>query len=522
MKLLPDMLQSVAMKYGKRIAFDSLDRQITFNQLFERTRYLAGALANLGVKKGDRVSILAENCTDYITYHFALGMLAAILLPLNIRHTTQEMAWMIDNAESSVLVVDESLSAHLPELTARCTSVRFSIAIGSANGTHYTTGDLVAGKLEGPDPPLSISPQDPVLLIYTSGTTGKPKGALQTHEGICITDSLTAEEWQVTEQDVYLAFMPYFHQAGLTRTRAMMAGGGKNIVAGKMDLDRMISCLIEQNVSIAVLPHPYNTGLAETARKRGITLPHLRLIIGLAGGGPIIAERTRDFCEKFDCEFRGVYGQTETSGPVTYVMGEDFFNNPYTCGQPRRGMEVAIWDENNYPVPAGHIGEIMVRSKTTIPGYWRNEQASKELYSDGWLHTGDLGKLDQNGFLYMMGRKKELVKTGGENVYPGEVEDVLRKHPAIEDVAIIGLPDPEGWGELVVAIIVLKAGENLSLEEVKDFCRGRIAGYKIPKAIKIVEELPKNLTGKVMRMELQKRFADSDLAAAEKDDRHGS
>ena len=499
------MLQEVALRYGDRVAFDSLSAKITFSQFFERTRLLAGALDNLGVKKGHRVSLLAENCTDYIAYHIALGMIGAILLPLNIRHTTSEMAWMIDNAGSSVLVVDKPLMVHLPELTARCPSVQFSIAIGFAKGTHYTTDDLVAAKRHVVNPP-PIAPQDPVLLIYTSGTTGKPKGALQTHEGICIIDALTADEWRATEQDVYLAFMPYFHQAGLVRTRATMVRGGKNIVAGKMDLDQMISYLLEQDVSIAVLPHPYNTRLAEAAARGNFLLPHLRLIIGLGGGGPVVAEHNKAFCERFGCRFRGVYGQTETTGPVTYVSGDECFNNTYTCGRPRKGMKVAIWGDNNAELPTGKVGEIMVCSKTTIPGYWNNAGANQALYTGKWLHTGDLGKFDEAGFLYLMGRKKELIKTGGENVYPKEVEDVLITHPAIEDLTIIGLPDPEGWGELVTAVVVLRAEEQLSLKEIKAFCRGRIAGYKIPKALKTVAELPRNLTGKVLKLELQKRF----------------
>jgi len=506
MKLLQDILREVVWKHGDLVAFDSVDGQITFNQLYERIGYLAGALEDLGVNKGERVAILAQNCVEYVAYHYATAIIGAILLPLNIRHTDDEMLWVLNNAESSILIIDERCKSHLPELKSKCDSNQVTIGIGSIEGTDYLTNGLVDGKLSIANIP-SISSKDPILLIYTSGTTGRPKGALQNHEGICMVDELTAEEWGATEKDVYLAFLPYFHQAGLLRTRATIIRGGKNIVYGKMDVETLASLMVEKKVSIVILPSAYYMSLSEIADRDNLTFPSLRLLIGLGGTGPIQADQIKAFCDRFNCKFRGVYGQTECSGPATCIMGDDFFNNPFTCGKAREGIELQIWDDNNNLVPAGIVGEIMIRSKTTIPGYWKNDQASKELYTEDWLHTGDLGRLDEEGFLYFVDRKKELIKTGGENVYPREVTNVLQGHPAVSDLTIIGLPDPNKWGEVVTAVVVLKAGQKLTLDEVKVFCGNKIAGYKIPKVLKVVEEIPRNITGKVKKVELREQFA---------------
>ena len=205
------------------------------------------------------------------------------------------------------------------------------------------------------------------------------------------------------------------------------------------------------------------------------------------------------------CDFMGIWGQTECTGPVTVVNGDVAFSNPYTCGKPMRGIDLQIWGDDNQPLPTGETGEIMVRSRMTAR-YWQNPEANAALYTGAWLHTGDLGRLDADGYLYFVDRKKDLIKTGGENVYPQEVEAVLNQHPSIADLTVIGMPDPT-WGQAVTAVIVPKAGCDVSLEDVKAFCQGKIAGYKIPKAIELVDKIPKNETGKVIKRELRDRFA---------------
>ncbi|MDD5170428.1 MAG: AMP-binding protein, partial [Syntrophales bacterium] len=234
----------------------------------------------------------------------------------------------------------------------------------------------------------------------------------------------------------------------------------------------------------------------------------LRMIIGGGGLGQAYAERMKVFCDEMRCTSSGIYGLTECTGPVTAIKGDDCFRKPDSCGKPMRGIGLQIWDDQNQPVPTGEIGEVMVRGKTTVPGYWRNEAATKELFTDDWVHTGDLGKIDEEGFVYIVDRKKDMIKTGGENVYSKEVEDVLMKHPSLADVAVIGIPDKSGWGELVTAIVVAKPGvQGVTVEDLKEFCKGKIGGYKAPKVVHTVSAIPRNAIGKVLKVELRKQFS---------------
>ena len=505
MALIQDICYEAVHKYGNRTAFDSLDDLVTFNQLWERVSYVAGALSNLGLKREARIGILSANCTDYIVYHYAAAKIGAILLVLNTRHTTAELIWALDDAEASALIISESHQALLEALTERCESIKFTIGIGSVEKAKFSTNEMADARCETAAEP-KLSDTDPILLIYTSGTTGRPKGALQTHAGSVMIDRLTAEALETCRDDVYLAFMPYFHQAGLIRTRATMINGGTNLVAGKIDPESLVSYIVKKSVSITMLVPPYDTLLAEIADREKLTFPSLRFIIGAGGAGPVHAERMRVFCEKFDCRYMGIYGQTEVTGPATVITGEDYFSKPYSCGKPMREIDLQIWDEMNKPAATGAVGEIMIRSKTCVPGYWKNDEASQSLYTGEWLHTGDLARIDEDGFVYFIDRKKELIKTGGENVYPREVEYVLGTHPAIADLVVSGLPDPGGWGEKVTAVVILKEGYSLTLDEIKSHCRNRIAGYKTPKELKIVDIIPRNHTGKIKKLELKEQL----------------
>jgi len=505
MALLQDVLAKAVKQFGSRIAFDELDRALTFDQLWIRVSHLAGAFDKLGLVKGDRLAILSTNCSDYIASHYAAARIGVILLVLNVRHTLNELSWALNNAEASALVVGPNFRPLLPELTAQCPSLKFTIGIGPRQDTDYGTDEL-AEAAESLTASPRLSEKDPVLLIYTSGTTGRPKGGLQTHEGSTMIDALTAEVLEITPPDVYLAFMPYFHQAGLIRTRATLLSGGTNLVSAKIDPQSLVSFLVNKNVSITMLVPPYDTLLTEIADRQQLTFPSLRFVIGAGGAGPVHAERMNTFCRKFNCRYMGVYGQTETTGPVTVITDQDYFDRPDSCGKPMRGIDLQIWDEQKQALPVGSIGEIMIRGKNCIPAYWKNPEAGAALYTGDWLHTGDLARLDTEGWLYFVDRKKELIKTGGENVYPREVEDALRSHPAIAELVVIGLPDVDHWGEKVTAVVVLKEGQTLTLDEVKAYCRDKIAGYKIPKSLKTVPTLPRNHTGKIQKLVLQELF----------------
>jgi acyl-CoA synthetase (AMP-forming)/AMP-acid ligase II len=504
MSLLHERLFATADKHAERIAIYGSSEAMSFGQFANRVQHLAGALESLGLHKGDRVSLLAQNRTDYLTYHYATSLLGVILHVMNTRHVVREWSWAINDAASSALIVDEPHAAAAEALKGVCPSLRFVAGIGSVSGADFGTDALVSATKSVLHAP-AIAADHPVLLIYTSGTTGVPKGCLQSQVGSTTIDELTADAIAATERDVYMAVMPYFHQAGMIRSRAVMLRGGSNVLPEDLGMDAVADLMAERKVSITMLVSAQQTRiLLDKAINQGRDFSALRLLISGGGTGAKAMSMLKLVCEALHCEFTGIWGQTECTGPVTVVNGDVAFSNPYTCGKPMRGIDLQIWGDDNQPLATGETGEIMVRSRMTAR-YWQNPEANAALYTGAWLHTGDLGRLDADGYLYFVDRKKDLIKTGGENVYPQEVEAVLNQHPAIADLTVIGLPDPT-WGQAVTAVIVPKVGSAVSLEDVKAFCQGKIAGYKIPKAIEFVDKIPRNETGKVIKRELRDRF----------------
>jgi len=505
MGLLHEKLLRVAEEHADRIAVRGHGEVVSFGQFASRVQYLAGALEALGLKKGDRVSLLAQNRADYLTYHYATSLLGVILHVMNTRHVLPEWAWAIDDAASSALIVDAPHAAAAEALKSTCPSLRFVAGIGPVTGAEFDTDALVSAK-RGVLRTPTIGSDHPVLLIYTSGTTGLPKGCLQSQLGSTTIDELTADALEATERDVYMAIMPYFHQAGLIRSRAIMLRGGCSVVPEGLGMDAIADLMAELKVSITMLVSgQQGLTLLDKAVNQGRDFSALRLLISGGGMGGKVMPLLKLLCDTLHCEFMGIWGQTECTGPVTVVKNDVAFSNASTCGKPMRGIDLEIWGDDEQPLAVGEVGEIMVRSPMTAR-YWSNAEANAALYTGAWLHTGDLGRLDAEGYLYFLDRKKDLIKTGGENVYPREVEVVLNQHPSIAELTVIGLPDST-WGQVVTAVIIPKAGRHVSLEDVKAFCQGKIAGYKIPKALELVDEIPKNETGKVIKRELRDRFA---------------
>ncbi|HEX6243162.1 MAG TPA: AMP-binding protein, partial [Polyangiales bacterium] len=420
MQLLHDTLFRSADAHADRVAVYGQRAHFSFEQLAGRVQRLAGALESLGLHKGDRVSLLAQNRADYLAYHYATSVLGVILHVMNTRHVAREWSWAINDAGSSALIVDEPHAQAGATLRRMCPSLRFVIGIGDVPGADYTTDALVSVAKRVSRGPR-ISPYHPVLLIYTSGTTGLPKGCLQSQEGSTSIDELTADAMNASERDVYMAVMPYFHQAGLIRSRALLLRGGSSVVPEGLGMEAIVDLMAERKVSVTMLVSALQgQALLAGAARRGRDYAALRLLISGGGMGPRAMAPLQLLCSKLRCDFMGIWGQTECTGPVTVVRGDVAFSNPYTCGRPMRGIDVQVWGDDAQPLPPGEIGEIMVRSRMTAR-YFNNPAANEALYTGEWLHTGDLGKLDADGYLYFVDRKKDLIKSGGENVYPQEV-----------------------------------------------------------------------------------------------------
>lgn len=504
-QLLHHELEFAAQEWGERTALITPGAEISFQELEARASALAGALGSLGLARGDRLAILGHNSADYMTWHYAAAKAGVIFHVLNTRLAKGELTWMIDNAQSAAIIADADFAGLARELCVDCASLRLTIGMEGEAGLDHATDALVDLNHSFLKP--DIDPDDAALMIYTSGTTGRPKGALQSHGGSLAADQLTLEAAEITADDRYLALMPFFHQAGLIRTRATLLAGGRAVIPGKVEAGATADAIVEHAITFTMIASPQqNAAIREKIRADGVEgFKSLRMILGGGGVGARATETIRVMCEALSCTYFGVYGQTETTGPAVTIKGDDVFERPTSCGKPLPGVDIAIWNDALEAQPPEIIGEIVVRGPITAR-YWQNDEANAALYEGDWIHTGDLGYLDADGFLYFKGRLKELVKTGAENVYPREVEAVLEQHPGIADVAIFGLPDKD-WGEVVCAAIVGRGEEVPGLDELREFCRDKIGGYKIPKRMIVVDAIPRNHTGKILRAPLVERAA---------------
>lgn len=502
MKFLHEQVTKSADQFGTKIAFRSASESLTFEEFRDRVLALAGGLQDLGVRRGDRISILADNSIDYLAYLYAATVAGAFLHVINVRLALGEITWAIGDADSHILIVDEHYAELIDAVRSACQELKV-IGIDNVEGADLSTSDLIA-KNASPNK-VDQDPNDPIVLIYTSGTTGRPKGALQTHAGSLHADRVAKEGIGFSDADRFLAVMPFFHQAGLIRPRANLTAGGETIVLGRMLPEEVCNALEKHEITTTMIA---SGGQLSTMIKTAAEVPgsfeNLRLLISGGGMGPERMRKMQQACELLDCDYMGVYGQTEVTGPATTSRAPDCFERPDSCGVALPGFELAVWDSERNVLAAGERGEVMVRGATTA-SYWRNDEANAALYTDDWLHTGDLGYLDEDGFLYLAGRSKELIKTGAENVYPKEVENLLEVHPAIREVVIFGVPDDK-WGEAVAVAVILEDSASLTLDELKQFCTGKIGGYKIPKRLYIVDEIPRNETGKPLKHVLRKRL----------------
>jgi acyl-CoA synthetase (AMP-forming)/AMP-acid ligase II len=347
MDLLHEQLLRVADKHADRVAVHGTHEAVSFGQFASRVQHLAGALESLGLQKGDRVSLLAQNRLDYLAYHYATSLLGVILHVMNTRHVLREWSWAINDAASRALIVDEPHAAHVAALRSACPSLRFVAGIGSVSGADFDTDALVSANRRVLHAP-TLSPDHPVLLIYTSGTTGLPKGCLQSQLGSTTIDELTADAMHATERDVYMAIMPYFHQAGMIRSRAVMLRGGSNVVPEGLGMEAIADRMAERRVSITMLVSAQQgLTLLDRAMNHGRDFSALRLLISGGGMGAKVMPLLKLLCDTLHCDFMGIWGQTECTGPVTVVKGDVAFSNPTTCGKPMPGIDLQIWSDDH-------------------------------------------------------------------------------------------------------------------------------------------------------------------------------
>lgn len=498
---LGDLVRQQAAKYGEKTALRFGGEDISFTELDSRANRIANGLAASGVGAGDRVAFIGKNHPAYFELVFGAAKLGAVIVPTNWRLADPEISWLVKDSEARIVFCGDGFEERVSALLTG-TSISPTLI-----GSHRYA--VWRDEQDRRDPEGTVSTQDVAVQLYTSGTTGKPKGAMLTHHNLLVFRAMPPEqqpEWnRFTDDDVSLLVMPMFHIGGTGYGIQTLAAGATGLVAQEFDRDQVLSFIERERLSkIFVVPSALQM-LVEHPRAGQIDYSRIRTI--LYGASPIPLALLRKAMATFGCGFVQMYGMTETCGTICALPPEDHDemgnDRMGSAGRPLNGVELCIVDDDGDHLSAGEIGEIAVRAPLVMAGYWRQPDATAQaMLPGGWFRTGDAGYIDHDGYLFLKDRVKDMIVSGGENVYPAEVEAALWDHPAVAEVSVIGVPS-EKWGEEVKAVVVLKSDAQVHGTELIAWARQRIAGYKVPKSVDIVPSLPRGPTGKILRREIR-------------------
>jgi acyl-CoA synthetase (AMP-forming)/AMP-acid ligase II len=493
-----DIIERNARLHPERLAFAFDGERITHGAYLARVERLAAGLARAGVEPGDRIVMLSQNNLEFVDLYGAAARLGAIVVPINWRLSAEEIAYVVADAGPKIVIADVANQPLLQGTQQKLSTVErwYGIGGGAAPFSPYAeltasgaTGDILLAPYSNADAGL--------VMIHTAAVGGRPRGALLSHANLVAASVQLLHYWSLTPDDVNLGVLPLFHVAGLGMLLGSQYAGGATIVVPKFDAGAASAIIHSERVTMLAEFPPILTALLDAAEGRPADLASLRIATGL--DSPETITRFERLCPQ--ARFWSVFGQSETSGFVT--MGR-FRDQPGAAGKPTFLATVAILDDADRPVAAGEIGEIAVRGPTVFKGYWNCDADTALTFRNDWHHTGDQGAFDADGYLWYKGRSpaKELIKPGGENVYPAEVEREIAAHPAIAEVVVLGVPDAQ-WGEAIKAVCTFKAGQTTTAQQVIDFVGGRIARYKRPKYVEFVGAMPKTAAGAIDRVKVK-------------------
>ena len=506
---LPDILRRSATFYRDRAALVCESRRFTYGQFMERVNRLADVLSASGTGPGDRVAVLLPNCHRFAELFLAVAQVGAVLVPLNIRLSPEELAGLIEHSETVGLLSANPLRKTLRAMGNTLAKLKFLIGIDlEEEGFKDYEAPIEANRFSGRE--LDFDDGGIAIQMYTSGTTGTPKGVLLTHRNLMANTLTGIFERRFTPQDVFLNAAPMYHIADIEYFLQILSVGGTNVFLERFQPNLFLETVQKEKVTSTWIVPTMIYDLLAVFDPGRYDLSSLKTIFyGGACLSPGLFWRAK---KTLSCEFSLGFGLTEASPLVSMLRPEDHRGDPEgverrlrSCGRKVFNVEVRIVDEEGREVPVGQVGEIVVRGANVMKGYWKMEGETRQALRGGWLHTGDMGRIDEEGYIFLVDRKKDVIKSGGENIYSREVEEAIASHPAVEEVAVVGVPD-ERWGEAVKAVVVLREGAECSESEIHESCRGKLAAFKQPKSISFVETLPKNITGKILKAELRERY----------------
>jgi long-chain acyl-CoA synthetase len=500
---ITDMVRVHAARTPDAVALIVGERMITFGELDARSSQAAQAFRAAGVGFGDRVAFIEKNGAEFFEVVFALAKLGAVAVPLNWRLAAPEMQHIIEDAHARVVVAGSEFFSHVERIESVGT-VETIIAIGYHD--RWTRFEDWIAEYPAEDPGVATTSDDIAFLMYTSGTTGLPKGVMLTNGNYFSKTTGVIDRWRFDDDSVSLVVMPMFHMAGSGWALVGVYQGCRTVVLRDVDPAAILKAIARHRITNMLLVPAVIQMLLAAPGVEDTDFSSVRAIV--YGASPITDDVLTKGLDRIGCEFQQVYGLTETTGSVTQLdsVDHDPRHRPgllRSCGKPYPWVEIRIVDDDGDDVPVAAVGEVWTRSAQNMAGYWNNPEATAAtVTADGWLKTGDAGYLDSDGYLFLHDRKKDMIVSGGENVYPTEVENVLMTHPAVDDVAVIGVPDPR-WGEAVKAVVVAAPGAAPTEVELIAYARERLGGFKLPKSVEFVDALPRTPSGKILKRTLR-------------------
>ncbi len=486
-------------------------RRLTYSEALATINRLAHAFISAGLQVGDRVALLAKNSIEYALLYYAASKAGVALVPLNYRLAPPEWTYLLNDAQARLLIASQPYLTLVDGFRAELETVERFLALDAARLTGWENYDQWLADQPDTSPERHVGEDDDVYQMYSSGTTGHPKGVALTHRAVTANIGQVMLALQNRPAERSLVISPMFHAAAVPSTFSCIAQGGCLYVVEDFNPAELVRILSEERIGYAVVvPSMIQACLVAVPDVAERRYDSLRLIY--YGAAPIAEQTLRRAIQVFGCDFLQSYGLTESTQALTYLSPADhrraLIEKPellLSTGRPAIGTEIRIVDESDTPLPPDVMGEIVARGPQLMQGYWNLPDETVRTLRHGWLHTGDIGSMDEEGYIYVQDRLKDMIVSGGENVYPRGVENVLYQHSAITEAAVIGVPD-EHWGEAVKAVVVLRPGLTATEEEIIDFCRGKLGGFERPRSVDFIDTMPRNPSGKVLKRVLREPY----------------
>ena len=509
---LGDILSINARKYPKKVALVDGERRLTFQEINDRVNRLSHALKKLGLKHGDRITMRAKNCTQWFEFFFAAAKCGAIAVPTNPLLKEQEFSYMIQDSGATILFIQETDIPFCQSLPLSSLGLKHVICLDRGAGDIKDYEQLL--KESHPDEiEVQVAETDPAMIVYTSGTTGLPKGVTLTHKN-CLTDTRhIVMEMLIEMHHVFLLIFPFFHTAAISQMFRTWYVGATQVLSPSTNPVDIVKTISREKITDVIIVPTLLNAICNLPDIDQYNLSSLRLITYGAAVMPI--EQLKRAVSVLKCGFLQILGTTETAPCLTALRvgdhkealeREDRRQRLASCGRAMVGVETRVVDPRDCDVPVGTVGELCVRGDNVMLGYWNKPQETAAAIKDGWYHTGDLVTQDEENYIYIVDRIKDIIISGGENISSREVEEVIHRHAGVLEASVIGVPDPH-WGEAITAVIVPKDGAKITENEIIDLCKKNLAPFKKPKSVVFTSALPKTQTGKILKTELRKIYA---------------